>query len=128
MLLIAGVANMAAQVRGAMIGELRKDYIRTLRARGIPESQIILSHALRNAAGPAITVLGLEFLTMLGGALFIEKVFALPGFGTFSLNAALRGDVPVIMCVTAFVVILTVVINLVVDLINGWLNPKARLL
>lgn len=127
-LLIAGVANLAAQVRGAMIGELRKDYVRTLRARGLPERRIVLRHALRSAAGPAITVLGLEFLAMLGGALFIEKVFALPGFGSFSLTAALRGDVPVIMCVTAFVVLLTVAINLVVDLVNGWLNPKARLL
>lgn len=127
-LLIGGIANMAAQVRGAMIGELRKDYVRTLRARGLPESQIIVAHALRNAAGPAVTVLGLEFLTMLGASLFIEKVFALPGYGTYALNAALRGDVPVIMSLTAFVVMLTVAVNLAVDLLNGWLNPKARVL
>lgn len=126
-LLIAGVANMAAQVRGTMIGELRKDYIRTLRARGMSEPTIILAHALRNAAGPALTVLGLEFLAMLGGSLFIEKVFALPGFGTFSFSAALRGDIPVIMCIAAFTVFLTVTINLVIDLVNGRLNPKARI-
>ncbi|WP_285244177.1 ABC transporter permease [Pseudarthrobacter sp. fls2-241-R2A-127] len=126
-LLIGGVANMAAQVRGAMIGELRKDYVRTLRARGMKNTTVVMQHALRNAVGPAVTVLGLEFLAMLGGALFIEKVFALPGFGTYAFSAALRGDVPVVMGITGFTVLLTVTINLLADLVNGWLNPKARL-
>jgi peptide/nickel transport system permease protein len=125
-LLIGGVANMAAQVRGTMIGELRKDYVRTLRARGIPSKSVVFRHALRNAAGPALTVLGLEFLTMLGGALFIERVFALPGYGTFAFSSAMRGDIPVIMGITAFTVLLAVAINLLVDLLNGWLNPKAK--
>lgn len=127
-LLIASVAGLTAQVRGTMIDELRKDYVRTLRTRGISHRSVVLRHALRNAAGPALTVLSFEFITLLGGALIIEKVFAIPGFGSYSFDASLRGDVPVIMGITLFAVLLVVAVNLVVDLVNGWLNPKARIL
>ncbi|MCZ2840153.1 ABC transporter permease [Modestobacter sp. VKM Ac-2985] len=126
-LVINGIANMAAQVRGTMIGELQKDYVRTLRSRGVATRSIVYRHALRNAASPALVVMSLEFLSMFGGALIIENVFALPGFGSFAFNSALRGDVPVILGITLFSVLLVVSINLLTDLINGWLNPKARL-
>ncbi|MGW0246218.1 ABC transporter permease [Nocardia goodfellowii] len=126
-LVVGGIANLTSQVRGAMVDELRKDYIRTLRTRGISTRSIVLRHALRNAAGPALTVLSLEFITMLGGALIIENIFALPGFGSYAFNASLQGDVPIIMGITAFAVMLVVGLNLAVDLVNGWLNPKARL-
>lgn len=125
-LTIGGVANMAAQVRGRMIDELRHDYVRTLRTRGISSSSIVIRHALRNAASPALTVMSLEFIQMFGGALIIENVFALPGYGSFAFNASLQGDFPVIMGVAAFGVILVTVVNLLTDLANGWLNPKAR--
>ncbi|WP_084079545.1 ABC transporter permease [Demequina sp. NBRC 110057] len=121
-----GAANMANQVRGTMIDELRKDYIRTLRTRGVPMRAIIIRHALRNAAGPALTVFGLTFITLFGAALFIEQVFALPGFGTYSFNVALQGDFPVLMGLTAWGVGLTIGVNLLIDVANGWLNPKAR--
>jgi peptide/nickel transport system permease protein len=127
-LAVGGVANLAAQVRGTMIDELRKDYVRTLRTRGVPRRSIILRHALRNAAGPALTVVSLQFIAMLGGALIIEKMFALPGFGSYAFESSMRGDVPIIMGLTLFAVLLVVGVNLVVDLLNGWLNPKARLL
>ncbi|GAA3841290.1 MULTISPECIES: ABC transporter permease [Streptomyces] len=126
-LMMGGVASLTSQIRGAMIGELRKDYVRTLRTRGIPTRSIVLRHALRNAAGPALTVLSLEFIQMLGGALIIEQIFALPGFGQYAFNASLQGDVPIIMGISLFGVLLVVVVNLVVDLLNGWLNPKARM-
>ncbi|GGQ33229.1 ABC transporter permease [Streptomyces mutabilis] len=125
-LMIAGIATLTAQVRGAMIDELRKDYVRTLRTRGLSPRRIVLRHVLRNAAGPALTVLSLEFLTMLGGSLVIENVFALPGFGSFAFNASLQGDIPVIMGVMILAVLMVIVVNLAVDLMNGWLNPKAR--
>ena len=127
-LTIGGVANMAAQVRGRMIDELRRDYVRTLRTRGTSTTSIVLRHALRNAGGPALTVMSLEFIQMFGGALIIENVFALPGYGSFAFNASLQGDFPVIMGIGAFGVMLVVVINLLTDLANGWLNPKARVL
>ncbi|MCZ9880614.1 ABC transporter permease [Arthrobacter sp. B2a2-09] len=123
---IGGAANIASQVRGSMIDELRKDYVRTLRTRGIPTNSIILRHALRNSAGPALTVFSLEFLAMFGSALIIEQVFALPGFGTFSFNSALIGDIPVIMGLAVFGTLMTITVNLLADLGIGWLNPKAR--
>jgi peptide/nickel transport system permease protein len=110
-----------------MIGELQKDYVRTLRTRGISARSIVYRHALRNAAAPALVVLSLEFIAMFGGALIIENVFALPGFGSFAFNSSLQGDIPVIMGVTIFSVMLVVSVNLLTDVINGWLNPKARL-
>ncbi|MET8978208.1 ABC transporter permease [Streptomyces sp. NPDC004539] len=127
-LMMSGVANLTAQIRGAMIGELRKDYVRTLRTRGVPTRSIVLRHALRGAAGPALTVLSLEFVQMLGGALVIEQVFALPGYGQYAFNASLQGDVPIIMGISAFGVLLVIGVNLAVDLVGGWLNPKARVL
>ncbi|GAA1445867.1 ABC transporter permease [Nocardiopsis tropica] len=125
-LVINGIANMTAQIRGTMIGELRKDYVRTLRTCGVPTWSIVYKHALRNAAAPALVVLSMEFLTMLGGALIIENVFALPGFGSFAFNSSIQGDIPVIMGITVFSVVLVVGVNLLIDLINSWLNPKAR--
>ncbi|MFI2557113.1 ABC transporter permease [Nocardia farcinica] len=126
-LVVHGIANLTAQVRGAMIDELRKDYVRTLRTRGVPTRSVVLRHALRNAAGPALTVLSLEFISMLGGALIIENIFALPGFGSYAFHAALQGDVPIIMGIALFGVLLVVGVNLITDLANGWLDPKARL-
>jgi len=126
-LAIGGIAALAAQIRGSLIDELSKDYIRTLRSRGISERSILCKHALRNAASPALTTFSLQFITMFGGSLFIERIFNLPGFGTYAYNATTQGDLPAMMGVTLFSVILVVVVNLVVDLVNGWLNPKARL-
>ncbi|WP_075736760.1 ABC transporter permease [Streptomyces acidiscabies] len=127
-LMMGGVAGLTAQIRGAMIGELRKDYVRTLRTRGVPTRSVVLRHALRGAAGPALTVLSLEFVQMLGGALVIEQVFALPGYGQYAFNASLQGDVPIIMGISLFGVLLVIGVNLAVDLVGGWLNPKARVL
>jgi peptide/nickel transport system permease protein len=125
-LAIGGIANITAQVRGSMIDEVRKDYVRTLTTRGIGTRSIVVRHALRNAAVPALTVLSLEFIGMIGGALIIEKIFALPGFGSFAFAASLQGDIPVIMAVTLFSVLLVVAVTVIVDLLISWLNPKAR--
>jgi peptide/nickel transport system permease protein len=126
LLAIGGIASLASQIRGAMVDQLDRDYVRTLRTRGVSEPKILLKHALRNAAAPGLTVFSLEFIGMFGGALFIEKVFALPGFGTFAYTSAIQGDLPAMMGVTLFGVGLVVVVNLVVDVLNGWLNPKVR--
>jgi peptide/nickel transport system permease protein len=125
-LAIPGVASLGSQVRGSLIDQLDRDYVRTLRTRGVSERSIVLKHALRNAAAPALTVFSLDFISMFGGALFIEKIFALPGLGTYGYTSAIQGDLPAMLGVAIFGVGLVVVVNLVVDLINGWLNPKAR--
>ncbi|KNH17414.1 ABC transporter permease [Arthrobacter sp. ZBG10] len=126
LLAIGGIASLGAQIRGAMSDQLERDYVRTLRTRGVSEGKILLKHALRNAAAPGLTVFSLEFIGMFGGALFIEKVFALPGFGTFGYQSSIQGDLPAMMGVALFAVGLLVVVNLVVDILNGWLNPKVR--
>lgn len=125
-LMFASIASVAGQIRGSMIDELGRDYVRTLRSRGVSERAILLKYTLRNAASPALTTLSLQFIGMIGGALFIERIFALSGFGTYSFNSAVQGDLPAILGVVTFSVILVVIMNLIVDLVNGWLNPKAR--
>lgn len=126
-LAIGGIAALAAQIRGSMIDELEKDYIRTLRSRGVPERSLLLKHALRNAASPAFTTFSLQFIGMFGAALFAEKIFALPGYGTYGYQATVTGDLPALLGASLFGILIVVVVNLLVDLANGWLNPKARL-
>jgi peptide/nickel transport system permease protein len=125
-LTIGGVATIAQQVRGSMIDTMRLDFVRTLRSRGIAERNIVYRHALRSSAGPALTVLSLQFIGMLGGAIIIERVFALPGIGSLAATASLRGDIPVVMGVVTFSVLVVVVVNLLVDITQGILNPKVR--
>lgn len=126
-LTVGGMASITAQVRGAMIVELRKDYVRTLRTAGLSSRAIVIKHALRNAGSPALTVMSLEFMGLLSHSVIIENVFALPGYGSFAFVASLQIDVPVIMGVTLVGVFVVTVVNLAADLANGWLNPKARL-
>lgn len=126
-LAIGGIGAVAQQIRGSMLDVLRLDYIRTLRSRGIAPRSIFYRHALRNAAGPALTVLSLQLIGMLGGVIIIERVFALPGIGVLASSAALRGDIPVVMGTVAFTVLVVVFVNLMVDILQGVLNPKVRI-
>ncbi|WP_374113786.1 ABC transporter permease [Microbacterium sp. zg.B96] len=123
---IGGIASLAAQIRGSMIDELNREYVRSLRSRGVSEMSILLKHTLRNAAGPGLTTFSLMFISMFGASLFVEKIFALPGFGTYGYLATIQGDLPAMLGVSLFSVGLVVIVNLLVDLANGWLNPKVR--
>ncbi|MYS51214.1 ABC transporter permease subunit, partial [Streptomyces sp. SID6013] len=125
-LLVGAVANAAAQFRGAIMDTLSQDYVRTLRARGIPESRVIFRHVLRNAAGPGLTVLSLQTLGLIGGAVFIEQVFALPGIGDLSTVSAQRGDVPIVMGCVLVTIVFVLVVNVLGDLVTAAANPKAR--
>ena len=125
-LLVGSIAAAAAQFRGAVLDTLSKDYVRTLRARGIPESRVIFRHVLRNAAGPGLTVLSLQTIALIGGAVIIEQVFALPGIGDLSNTAAQAGDVPVVMGLVLVTAVIVQVVNLLGDLANAAVNPKAR--
>jgi peptide/nickel transport system permease protein len=126
-LAVGGVAAISTQIRGAILDVLRTDYIRTLRSRGVSARTVFFQNALRNASGPALTVLSLQTIGMLGGAVIIERIFALPGVGELAINASLVGDVPIVMAVVGFLVVVVVVVNLIVDLLQGWINPKARI-
>ena len=126
-LALGGIAGVSAQIRGSMIDALRLDYVRTLRSRGLSESRVVYKHVLRNAAGPALSVLGLQFVGLLSGAVIIEQIFAIPGLGQVIVGATAQGDIPLVMGVVLVTAVIVVILNLVVDLLQGWLNPKVRL-
>jgi len=125
-LLIGSVASAAQQFRTAMLDTLGRDYIRTLRARGVSEQQLIFRNALRNAAAPGLTVLNLQLFAVLGGAVFIEQVFALAGMGQLANAAAQIQDVPMVMGTVLVSVFIVLSVNFVADLLITVLNPKAR--
>jgi peptide/nickel transport system permease protein len=123
---LAGVAAIARQTRASMNDALSKDYIRTLLASGTPRRTIIFKHALRNASIPVVTSVGFQFITIFGGAFIIEQVFALPGLGQLTVSAVSNHDIPLIQGVVLLSAVLVIVVNLVVDLLYSWLNPKVR--
>jgi peptide/nickel transport system permease protein len=120
------ITTVAKQTRDAMSDVMARDFIRSLRACGLPEQQVIFKHALRNAALPVVTVLGLVMVGAISGTVFIERVFVLPGMGSLAVNAALQNDVALLQGVTLYFTLITITINLLVDLSYGWLNPKVR--
>lgn len=126
-LALGGIANVTQQIRGSVIDALRNDYVRTLRSRGIPAHRVILKHVLRNAGAPALAVLAVIFVNLLGGAVIIEQIFAIPGLGQVAVQATTQGDVPLVMGLLVATGIIVIVFNLLVDLAQGWLNPKVRL-
>lgn len=125
-LLIGAVAGAAQQFRTSVLDNLGKDFVRTLRARGINEREIILRNVLRNSAAPGLTALALTVIGLLGGAVFIEAVFALPGMGQLAYTAALISDVPVVMGTVLVTAVIVLVVNFLGDLGIVILNPKAR--
>lgn len=125
-LVVNAVTSSAQQVRSAVIKQYERDSVRTLRSRGIPEREILFAHVLRGAAPAGLTVISLQFIGMLGGAVIIERIFAIPGIGNLAVTSTQLGDVPIVMGVVLYTVIIVVVVNLLVDLLNGWLNPKVR--
>lgn len=124
---LGGAAVVARQVRGALIDTLDQDYMRTAVAKGLSPRAVIGKHALKNALSPAVTVIGIQFGYLLGGTLIIEQIFSLPGIGTYILQAINDKDIPEIQGVVLVVATAFVLINLVVDVIYGYLNPKVRL-
>lgn len=124
---LGAIAAVTQQVRGSMIDALRLDYVRTLRARGLPHRRVVYQHVLRNAAGPALSTLGLQFVVIFGGAVVVEQVFAIPGVGQTAVAATGQGDIPLVMGLVVATAVVVLAINLAVDLLQAWLNPKVRL-
>ncbi len=122
---VAGV--LARLVRASMLEELARDHIRTARAKGLSEAQIIARHALRNALIPTVTLLGLQLSFLLGGSIVIENVFSLPGLGRLVLSAINNRDIPLIQGLVLFIAAMVVVINFLVDLAYTWLDPRISL-
>jgi ABC-type dipeptide/oligopeptide/nickel transport system permease component len=114
-------------VRASLIEVLGENYIRTARAKGISSWRIIVRHALRNALIPVITVQGMYFASLLGGALITEIIFAWPGIGRLAVESIQTKDFPVVQAVVLFAALVFVVMNFLVDLAYLWLNPRIRL-
>lgn len=123
---VANIAAITQQVRSSVIDALRQDYVRTLRSRGLSERRVVLKHVLRNASGPGLTVMGLQFVSLLSIAIVVEQIFALPGLGTVAISYTSRGDVPVVLGLLLMTSVMVAVVNTIVDVVVGILNPKAR--
>jgi peptide/nickel transport system permease protein len=123
---IGAISGVTQQIRGAVIDAQRQDYVRTLQSRGLSQGSVIYRHVLRNAASPALSYLGVQFVGLIGGAVIIEQIFAIPGLGQVAVGATSQGDVPLVMGLVLVTATIVVVLNLIVDLIQGWLNPKVR--
>lgn len=126
---VLGLLNSALIIRftrASMLDVLGEDYVRTARSKGLPESTVVLKHALRNALVPIVTVLGLTVALMIGGAVVTETVFGLPGVGNLVVNAVLRRDYPVIQGALLVIAAIYVVINFSIDLLYAVVDPRVK--
>jgi peptide/nickel transport system permease protein len=113
-------------VRSGVIEILNMEYIKTARAKGLGEGKVVIKHAFRNACIPVITVLGLQFGQLLGGAIVTETVFAWPGVATLTVESIRNQDFPVVQCAVVMLALIIVFINLLVDLVVGVIDPRIR--
>jgi ABC-type dipeptide/oligopeptide/nickel transport system permease component len=120
----AGV--IARQSRAGLLEVLEQDYIRTARAKGLAEHLVVVRHAFKNAVIPVVTVIGMQFGRMLGGAVLVESVFSLPGIGRLLVTAISQRDYPVIQGICLLLAASFVIINLAVDIAYGYLDPRIR--
>jgi peptide/nickel transport system permease protein len=116
----------ARMTRSSILEVLRDDYVRTARAKGLQEFVVVLKHALRNALLPVITIIGLELLTLFGGLVVIETVFTIPGIGRFLVDAITHRDYPSIQAVVFMISVFVVTVNLLVDIVYAFLDPRIR--
>lgn len=119
-------AYAARVTRSSMLEVLGEDYIRTARSKGLTESVVVFRHALKNAFLPVITITGASFAGLLGGTVIIEIIFTLPGLGNLLIDSILRQDYMIVQAVILTTALVVVVLNLLVDLTYGWLNPRIR--
>src|SRR6187549_3131694 len=126
---VLGVLNSALIIRftrASMLDVMGEDYVRTARAKGLPENSVVLKHALRNALVPIVTVIGLTVALLIGGAVVTETVFGLPGVGNLVVSAVIRRDYPVIQGALLVVAVIYVVINFLIDLLYTVLDPRVK--
>lgn len=119
-------AYIARLMRGSLLEVLRADFVRTARAKGLPETQVILRHALRPALAPVVSYLGPAVAAIVTGSLVVESVFALPGTGRYLIEGAIDRDYPLVMGMVIVYGALTLAANLAADLTYGWLDPRVR--
>lgn len=120
------VAIITRMTRSAMLETIRQDYIRTARSKGVKESVVIIKHALRNALIPVVTAVGLQFGFALGGTVLVEMVFSWPGIGRLLVDCIKIRDTPIVMAIVLILAVLFSVINLIVDIIYAFLDPRIK--
>jgi len=120
-------ASVMRMTRSMVLEVLREDFVRTAWAKGLRESTVILRHVLKNAMIPVVTIIGLQLSTLIGGTVIMESIFVLPGMGRFLLDAITWRDYPVIQGINLFLAAGVLVLNLLIDLTYGFLDPRIRL-
>ena len=120
------IAIISRLTRSGMLDVLGRDYVTTARAKGVPPLLVMGKHALKNALIPVVTVVGLQYGFLLGGAVVTETIFAWPGVGRLAMTAILQRDYPVVQGCVLLVAVVFVLINLAVDVLYGWLDPRIR--
>jgi peptide/nickel transport system permease protein len=119
-------AQYARLTRAGMLETMGEDYIRTARAKGLPERQVVVKHGLRSALTPIVTIFGLDFGLLIGGAVLTETVFGLPGLGKMAIDATKNNDLPQVIAVVLITAIFVAVCNLIVDLLYAVIDPRVR--
>ncbi|MDR0647979.1 MAG: ABC transporter permease [Synergistaceae bacterium] len=120
------MANFIRMTRSTMLEVIRQDYVRTARAKGASMRRVIFTHCLRNSLLPVVTVVGINFGVQLGGTIMIEAVFAIPGLGTYMINAIRQKDIPAVMGSVIFAAIVAGIINLAVDILYAYIDPRVK--
>jgi peptide/nickel transport system permease protein len=114
-------------IRANVMETLNEDYVRTARAKGAPESRVLRAHVLRNALLPVVTMLGMDIGLGLGGAIFTETIYGLPGLGQTAIRAIGTNDLPIVMGVVVFATLAIIVFNLIIDILYAFIDPRIRL-
>jgi ABC-type dipeptide/oligopeptide/nickel transport system permease component len=125
-LAVFSLAFIARMTRSSLLETVGQDYVRTARAKGVAERRVLIGHALRNALLPIVTVVGLRFGYMLGGAVVTEQVFAWPGMGRLLVTAVSQRDIPVVQGVLLVFAASFVLVNIAVDVAYGFVDPRIR--
>jgi peptide/nickel transport system permease protein len=120
------MANFIRMTRSTMLEVIRQDYVRTARAKGASMRRVIFTHCLRNSLLPVVTVIGINFGVQLGGTIMIEAVFAIPGLGTYMINAIRQKDIPAVMGSVIFAAIVAGIVNLIVDILYAYIDPRVK--
>jgi peptide/nickel transport system permease protein len=120
------MANLIRMTRSSMLEVVQQDYIRTARAKGADVRTVRYKHALRNALMPVITIVGLNFITLLGGSVVIENVFAMAGLGSLIIRGVNQRDTPLVITAVVFVSLMAGIVNLIVDIIYAYIDPRIR--
>jgi peptide/nickel transport system permease protein len=123
---IAVAAELTRHIRASLSDVLELDYVRTARSKGLSSSSVIVKHGGRNAALPVVTVFGNQIARLLGGTVIVEQIFNLPGLGQLIVQSVFSRDLPLILGIGVFIALIVLVVNVLVDLSYGWLNPKVR--